>query len=430
MSDQIAIVGLACRFPGANEVGQLWENLRGGVASIADRTEEQLREAGVPLTRIADPDYVRAAALVDDLAGFDADLFGYRPELARATDPQHRLFLECAHAALQNAGYDTGRVPGRAGVFGSAAPNLYGALHVSRDPAARAALASLEWSVGNENDYLATNVSHRLGLDGPSLAVSTACSSALVAVHLAAQSLRQGDCDLALAGAADVQLPYGHGYLWHEGAIVSRTGRCRPFDAAADGTVFGSGAGVVALKRLADAVADRDHIYAVIGGSAVNNDGSRRFTFTSPGIIGQVELVRTALARAGLAAADLGYVECHGTGTTVGDPIEVEALTTVLAGCGDVPIGSVKGNIGHLGSAAGIAGLVKTALSIHNGQIPASAGFAEPNPDVGFESSPCFVNTELRDWPQVRRAAGVSSFGIGGTNAHVVLTQAPVVATE
>ncbi|WP_370936749.1 beta-ketoacyl synthase N-terminal-like domain-containing protein [Amycolatopsis sp. cg13] len=430
MSDQIAIVGLACRFPGAGEVTQFWDNLRGGVASIADRSEEELREAGVPPTRIADPDYVRAAALVADLAGFDADLFGYRPELARATDPQHRLFLECAHAALQNAGYDTGRVPGRAGVFGSAAPNLYGALHVSRDPAARAALASLEWSVGNENDYLATNVSHRLGLDGPSLAVATACSSALVAVHLAAQSLRQGDCDLALAGAADVQLPYGHGYLWHEGAIVSRTGRCRPFDAAADGTVFGSGAGVVALKRLADAVADRDHIYAVIGGSAVNNDGSRRFTFTSPGIAGQVELVQTALARAGLTAADLGYVECHGTGTTVGDPIEVEALTTVLAGRGDVPIGSVKGNIGHLGSAAGIAGLIKTALAIHNGQIPASAGFAEPNPDIGFDSSPCFVTTELRDWTQPRRVAGVSSFGIGGTNAHVVLTQGPAVAAE
>ncbi|MFB9905610.1 type I polyketide synthase [Allokutzneria oryzae] len=435
MSEQIAIVGMACRFPGADGVTQFWDNLRDGVDSVTTRSEADLRAAGVSERRLSDPNYVRAAALVDDLAGFDADLFGYTPEQARAVDPQHRLFLECAHSALQNSGYDTGRAPGRVGVFGAAAPNLYGALHVSRDPAARASLAALEWSVGNENDYLATTVSHRLGLDGPSLAVATACSSALVAVHLAAQSLRSGDCDLALAGAADVQLPYGHGYLWHEGSILSRTGRCRPFDASADGTVFGSGAGVVALRRLADAVADRDHIYAVIDGSAVNNDGARRFTFTSPGIIGQVELIEAALARAGLSAADLGYVECHGTGTQVGDPIEVEALTTVfdkhgVTATARTPIGSVKGNVGHLGTAAGVAGLIKAALAVHHGQIPANAGFTEPNPDIGFETSPFFVNTELRDWQEGPRVAGVSSFGIGGTNAHVVLTQAPAVTAE
>ncbi|QKG27206.1 type I polyketide synthase [Actinomadura verrucosospora] len=427
--NDVAIVGMACRFPGANDVREYWDNLVKGVEAIRFLTDDELRAAGVPERFVNDPNYVKACPMIDDMDGFDAAFFGYTARDAELRDPQGRLFLETCHSALEDAGYDVGRYSGTVGVFGGAGEYRYGSDNVRRNGAAVDAAGGMSVATATEPDYLATTVSYRLGLQGPSFTVQTACSTALVAIHLGCQSLQMGECDMALVGAVDVRLPYGRGHWRVDGGIGSADGHVRAFDAAASGTIFGSGVGVLAVKRLADARADGDHVYAVIRGSAINNDGAARAGYTAPGVEGQTRLIVEALAVAQVPPETIGYVEAHGTGTLVGDPIEVTALSDAFRAAGATAaqycaLGSVKTNVGHLGAAAGVAGIIKACLAVRHGVIPPTLHFQEPNPAIDFESSPFYVNTEPVPWTGPRRA-GVSSFGIGGTNAHIVLEEPP-----
>ncbi|MFI6744404.1 SDR family NAD(P)-dependent oxidoreductase [Nonomuraea sp. NPDC050451] len=431
--DHIAIIGIAGRFPGARDVREYWDNLVDGVESITSMSDDDLRRHGVPESDISNPDYIKAAALIEDMEHFDASFFGYTPLEAKIRDPQGRLFLEACHSALEDAGCVLDEADGVVGVFGGGANDLYGEHYVKRNRAAIRAAGMMGIDVSNHPDYLTTTVAYRLGLQGPAVNVQTACSTSLVAVHLASQSLRLGECDLALAGGVEVELPYGAGHEWVEGSIFAKDGRCRAFDAKAGGTLFGTGVGVVVLKRLGDARAAGDHIYAVIRGSAVNNDGSTKVGFTAPGVDGQTKLIMEALAAAEVDPRTIDYVEAHGTGTLVGDPIEVTSLTRAYRAAGAEDdkycvISSVKSNIGHLGPAAGAAGLIKACLAFEHELLPPSVNYDEPNPNIDFENSPFFVSTELRAWERgsAPRRAGVSSFGIGGTNAHLVLEEPPV----
>ncbi|WP_437896241.1 type I polyketide synthase [Sorangium sp. So ce124] len=426
----IAIIGMAGRFPGAPDVAAFWRNLCAGVESVSILTDEELLGAGVDPALIARPEYVRARAVLDDIELFDAELFGFTPREAAALDPQHRLFLECAWEAFESAGIDPERAGGPVGVY--AGSSLSGYLpHLFPDGPRLQSAADIAALLALDKDFLTTRVSYKLNLEGPSIAVQTACSTSLVAVHLACQGLLTGDCDLALAGGASVSVPQKSGYLYQEGAIASPDGHCRAFDAAARGTVGGSGVGVVLLKRLDDAIADRDAIIAVIKGSAVNNDGRAKVGYTAPRIDGQARAIRAAHAAAGVDAGSITYVEAHGTGTPLGDPIEIAALTQVFRATTDrkgfCAIGSVKTNVGHLDAAAGVTGLIKAALAVARGRIPPSLHFRAPNPALDLENSPFRVAAELTAWstPGAPRRAGVSSFGIGGTNAHVVLEEAP-----
>jgi phthiocerol/phenolphthiocerol synthesis type-I polyketide synthase E len=427
----IAIVGMSGRFPGAETVEELWRNLRAGTCSITFWSEAELLAAGVAPEDLADPRYVRAAGVLAGADLFDAPLFGLSPREAEVMDPQQRVFLECAWAALEDAGYDPARYPGWIGVYAGAALGTYLWLQVGRSPEALAAVGAFQAMITNDKDYLATQASYRLNLKGPSLSVQTACSTSLVAVHLACQGLVSGECDLALAGGVSVSLPERRGYLHREGGIASPDGYCRPFDAAAAGTVRGGGVGIVVLKRLADALADGDRVLAVIRGSAINNDGMRKVGYTAPSVAGQAEVIAAAQAVAGVAPETIGYVEAHGTATSLGDPIEVAALTQAFGPTGGrrgfCALGSVKGNLGHLDAAAGVAGLIKTTLALAHAELPASLHYERPNPRIDFAASPFYVNACRQPWPagETPRRAGVSSFGIGGTNAHVVLEEAP-----
>ena len=430
--EAIAVVGMSLRVPGGEDLDDFWTRLTEGVESVTRFGEDELRAAGIPDSELNDPHYIRAKPVLDSVAEFDAPFFGLTPREAQVRDPQHRLFLESAYTALEHAGYDPFRFPGAVGVYGGGAPNFYREWNVSSHPEASAYLGEVGVMVANATDYITTAVSHHLGLTGPSVNVVTACSTSLVAVHLACQALRTGECDAAVAGGVQVELPRVTGYHSAEGGMFSVTGRVRPFDAAADGTIFGTGVGTVVLKRHADAVAAGDHIHAVIRASAINNDGAQKAGFTAPSVAGQATLIRQAMTSFGLDPAHIGYVEAHGTGTRVGDPIEVNALTRAyrdlgLTGVGICPIGSVKGNVGHLGPAAGIIGLIKTVLALKTGSIPPSINYTEPNPEIDFENGPFYVNTELSPWPehQPTRMAAVSSFGVGGTNAHVVVAEPP-----
>ncbi|SCL14719.1 Acyl transferase domain-containing protein [Micromonospora nigra] len=427
----IAVVGMAGRFPGAPDVDRFWRNLRDGTESISQLDDATLRRAGVDPRTLADPHYVRAAATLPGIEEFDADLFGYPPHNAARIDPQHRILLECAWEAVEDAGYPPGAVPGLVGVYAGAGLPSYLIHHLLAGGGTPVDTDDLDLVVGNDKDYLTSRVAYRLGLGGPAVTVQTACSSSLVAVHLAARALLDGDCDVALAGGVAVRLPQRHGYLWRDGSILSVDGRCRPFDAGATGTVFGSGAGVVVLKRLPDAVADGDRVLALVRGSAVTNDGGAKVGYTAPGVDGQARAVATALGLAGVDPATVTAVEAHGTATPLGDPIEVAALTRAFAArtrrTGYCALGSVKSNIGHLDAAAGVAGLIKAILQLRHRQLVPSLHFDKPNPEIDFAATPFFVNTELRDWPATDgpRRIGVSSFGVGGTNAHVVLEEAP-----
>ncbi|MFD0686457.1 type I polyketide synthase [Actinomadura fibrosa] len=432
--NDIAIVGMACRFPGAGDVGEYWDNLVNGVESISFLSDDDLRARGVSESAIADPAYVKACPMIEDMEGFDAAFFGLTAREAQLRDPQGRLFLEACHTALDDAGYDAGRYGGTVGVFGGGGQYVYGPEHVRRNDEAMRAAGGVGAATATDPDYLATSVSYHLGLQGPSVTVQTACSTALVAIHLACQALRLGECDMALAGAVDVRLPYGRGHWRMDGGIASADGHVRAFDAAASGTVFGTGVGVLALKRLDEAAADGDHVHAVIRGSAVNNDGAARAGFTAPGVEGQTRLVLETLAVAEVGPETIGYVEAHGTGTLVGDPIEVTALTNAFRAAGAAAdrycvIGSVKPNVGHLGAAAGAAGIIKACLAVETGLIPPTLHFETPNPDIDFDTSPFRVATEVTAW-EGRRRAGVSSFGIGGTNAHIVLERPPAHLAE
>jgi amino acid adenylation domain-containing protein len=428
-----AVVGLAGRFPGARNVRELWENLRQGVESIVPLSEEDLRAAGVPPERFASPSYVRAGAVLDGIDLFDADFFGFSPREAEVLDPQQRLFLECAWEALENAGYDPRGCDVPVGVYAGAQMSTY-MVNVFSHPEILESMGLLAVQSALDKDFLATRVSYALDLQGPSLAVQTACSTSLVAVHLACQALRLGECDMALAGGVTVRVPGRSGYLYQEAGILSPDGHCRAFDAEARGTVFGSGLGIVVLKRLEDALRDGDTVHAVILGSALNNDGSRKVGYTAPGVSGQAKVIAAAQAAAGVSPDTITYIETHGTGTALGDPIEVAALTQAFRSgtdrTGFCALGSVKTNLGHLDAAAGITGLIKAVLALEHGQIPPSLHFSTPNPKIDFASSPFRVNAELAEWHAENgpRRAGVSSFGIGGTNAHAVLEEAPPAA--
>ncbi len=428
---RIAIVGMAGRFPGARDVEELWQNLRDGVDCIYRFGDEELLAAGVEPALLRHPRYVKAGGAIDGEELFDAAFFDYAPREAELIDPQHRLFLECAYEALERAGHHPERFRGPIGVYAGTGHPGYFLRNLAGHPALLATVGERAASLGNSLDYLTTRVSYKLNLRGPSVDLQTACSTSLVAVHLACQALQAGDCDLALAGGAEVRVPQQQGYLHEEGGVESASGICRAFDAGADGTVWGSGAGVVVLRRLADALADGDTVHAVILGTAINNDGSGKVGFTAPSIAGQAEVIAAAQARAGCAPETIGFVECHGTGTPLGDPIEVAALARAFGTArrrGGCALGSVKTNLGHLGAAAGVAGLIKAALALERREIPASLHFTRPNPRLELGAGPFYVNAELAAWHAedgVARRAGVSSFGIGGTNAHAVLEEAP-----
>jgi amino acid adenylation domain-containing protein len=427
----IAVIGVVGRFPDADDLGAFWRNLREGRDSISFLTTEELIAAGVEPELVSDPNYVPANGLLSDVTHFDASFFGITPAEAEVMDPQQRIFLESAYHVLEHAGYGAGVGEQAVGVFAACSHARYLIFNLLPHLYAQSPHSIYQVLLGNDRDYLATRVSYLLNLRGPSVNVQTACSSSLVAVHMACQSLLAGESDMAMAAGVAIKVPQKSGYLYSEGMIVSPDGRCRAFDARANGTTWGSGVGVVLLKRLEEARADGDTVYAVIKGSAINNDGSLKVGFTAPGVDGQSQVIAGALACAGIDPASITYVEAHGTGTPMGDPAEVSALTRAFGGSRNgrphCALGSVKSNIGHLDTAAGIAGLIKTILALRHREIPPSIHFDTPNPQIDFQNSPFFVNDRLRDWAsdgQPRRA-GVSSFGLGGTNAHLIVEEAP-----
>lgn len=434
----IAIVGMAGRFPGADDVGRFWQNMHDGVASIRRFSLAELEDAFPDEVRRL-PNFVPARAILDNVDQFDAEFFGLLPRAAALTDPQHRLLLECAWAALEDAGYDPSRYPGAVGVFAGCSMSTYLLTHVLADRRAADAFAS-DYQVGSYDtllgalsDTLATRIAYKLGLRGPAMTVQSACSTSLLAVAEACQSLLLHQSDMALAGGASITFPQRRGFLHQEGGMVSADGTCRPFDDAASGTVFGDGAAIVVLKRLTDAIEDRDRIYAVIRGSAVNNDGSDKIGFTAPSVQGQAEVIASALATADVDARTIGYVECHGTATPLGDPIEFSGLLNGF-GLGRVErpfcaLGSAKANIGHLDAAAGVTGLIKATLALQHREIPPLANFRTPNRHIELDGSPFYFPTAPAAWSAAKgpRRAGVSSFGVGGTNVHVVLEEAPAI---
>jgi acyl transferase domain-containing protein/acyl carrier protein len=429
----VAVIGMAGRFPGADDLETFWRNLRDGVESITFFGDDELRAAGFPDEVLADPSFVKATGKLSEVETFDAAFFGYAPREAETLEPGHRLLLECAWEAIEDAGYDPARLPGTAGVYAGAANGGYTDRHLRGNPELMAGTGEFQVKLNSAPDFLATRVAYKLDLRGPALSVQTGCSTGLVAVHLAAQSLLRGECDLALAGGSCVVVPQVGGYLHAPGGILSPDGHCRPFDAKSAGAVGGSGVGAVVLRRLADALRDGDPVRAVIRGSAVNNDGAAKVAYTAPGVEGQAAVIGEALALAGVEPDSVGYVETHGTATELGDTIEIAALTRAFrastARTGFCALGAVKANIGHLDTAAGIAGLMKAVLALEHREIPPVPHFTVPNPRIDFASSPFFVADRLIPWdPAGPRRAGVSSFGIGGTNAHVVLEEAPAAA--
>ncbi|MCC3418011.1 MAG: acyltransferase domain-containing protein [Microcoleus sp. PH2017_07_MST_O_A] len=429
----IAIVGMAGRFPGAKNVDEFWQNLRDGVESISFFSEQELASFGIEPSVVRDPRYVKARAVLADIELFDASFFGLNPREAEITDPQHRFFLESAWQALENAGYNSETYEGAIGVYaGAGSFNTYFLNNLYPNRQLRESVGDFQLTIANEKDFLSTRVSYKLNLKGPSVTVQTACSTSLVAIGMACQSLLNYQCDMALAGGVSIGVNQKTGYFYKEGMILSPDGHCRAFDANAQGTVSGSGVGIVVLKRLEEAIADGDYIHAVIKGCAINNDGALKVGYTAPSIDGQAQAIADALAIAEIPPETVSYIEAHGTGTPLGDPIEIAALTQAFSvdtkKKGFCAIGSAKTNIGHLDTAAGVAGLIKTVQALKHQLIPPSLHFEQPNPKIDFANSPFYVNTQLSEWKAGKspRRAGVSSFGIGGTNAHVVLEEAPI----
>ncbi|MCY1078995.1 beta-ketoacyl synthase N-terminal-like domain-containing protein [Archangium lansingense] len=429
---EVAIVGIAGRFPGAKDLDEFWRNICDGVESIVRYTDEELLALGADPALLRMPNFVKAAARLEDCTRFDAGFFGYTPREVELMDPQQRLFLECAWEALEGSGHrGTPDEEILVGVFGGAALSTYLLVNLASNPAVRHTVDPLQLNLGNAGSFLTTRVSYKLDLKGPSFNIESACSTSLVAIHVACQSLLNGECDMALAGGVSINLTQQHGYPYIEGGILSPDGYCRPFDAQAKGIVFGSGAGVVALRRLSDALADGDFIHAVIKGSAVNNDGAHKVGYTAPSVDGQAEVIAEAMGSADVSPETVSYIEAHGTGTSLGDPIEVQALNKVFGGKAaprrSCAIGSLKANIGHLDAAAGVAGLIKAVLALRHRKLPPNLNFEQPSPHIPWDNGPFYVNTDLKEWPagSMPRRAGVSSFGMGGTNAHVVLEEAP-----
>lgn len=432
----IAIIGMSGRFPDANNIEAFWHNLQQGIESIQHFKAEDVAASGVTPELSNQPNYVPAKAMIEGMALFDAAFFGFTPREAEILDPQHRLFLECAWEALESAGYYPQTDAGTIGIFAGAALSQYFLNHIFGNPELTKVFSDYQLRLANDPEFLATRTAYKLNLTGPALMVQSACSTSLVAVHLASQSLLSGECDLALAGGVTLKPNPRIGYLYQEGMIFSPDGHCRAFDAKAKGTVGSQGVALVTLKRATDAIADHDTIYAVLKGSAINNDGAVKVGYTAPRIEGQAQVISEAQALANVDADTVTYIEAHGTGTELGDPIELAALTQAFRQSTDktgfCAIGSLKTNMGHLNHAAGVAGLMKTALALYHRQIPPSLHFETPNPNIDFANSPFYVNTHLSDWPTqpTPRRAGVSSFGIGGTNAHVILEEAPIAGDE
>ncbi|WP_330478640.1 phosphopantetheine-binding protein [Streptomyces platensis] len=430
----IAVIGLACRFPGASSPEAFWEVLKEGRETLTYFSDEQLRVAGVSEQMLSDPRYVRAGQIVEEAERFDAGLFGITRDEAELIDPQQRQFLECALQALEQAGYDPERTQQPIGVYAGVGMNTYMLHNLAERYRTATSVDRYRMMITNDKDFAATRTSYKLNLRGPSVSVNTACSTSLVAVHQACLALLSGDCTMALAGAAHIQAEQREGYLHQEGMIFSPDGHCRAFDAKAQGTVIGNGVGVVVLKRLTDALEDGDSIHAVIKGTAVNNDGAGKTGYTAPSVDGQSAVIAEAQAIADCLPQTISYVEAHGTATPLGDPIEIAALNQAFGRDGGGPdrescvIGSVKTNVGHLDTAAGMAGLIKTVLMLRHRTLVPSLYFESPNPEINFAAGPFHVGTETREWPAgaTPRRAGVSSFGIGGTNAHVIVEEPPV----
>jgi len=431
-SNDIAVVGMAGRFPDAETPEEFWQNLREGHESARTYTDDQLSEAGVPESLLADPNYVKGGTPLQDFAMFDADFFGLGPKDAAIMDPQHRVLLEVAWESLESAGHLPEGFDGDIGVFAGCGMSAYFIYNVLTNPDLVNSVGTfLLRHTGNDKDFLATRISYALNLTGPSVSIQTACSTSLVAIHHAAQSLLQYECDIALAGGVTIEMPHTVGYLYKEGEPLSPDGHCRAFDHRSQGTIFGSGAGMVALRRLSDAIADGDIIYGVIKGSGVNNDGSGKVSYLAPSVDGQAGAISEALAVADVDPTTVQYVEAHGTGTPMGDPIEVAALNEAFGranGPATIALGSVKPNIGHLDTAAGVAGFIKLVQAIRHRELPPSINFEAPNPAVDFAGGPFYVNDRLQPWPDtgdMPARGGISSLGVGGTNAHVVVEEAP-----
>ncbi|HEB56032.1 MAG TPA: SDR family NAD(P)-dependent oxidoreductase, partial [Gammaproteobacteria bacterium] len=439
--NDIAIIGMSGRFPGARDVAEFWHNLCQGTESLTIFSQDEIDAylnamdyagAGLAEKQSNNPNYIRAGFVLDDIDMFDASFFGYNPSEAELIDPQHRIFLETAWQAFEDAGYDPAECDCPVGVFAGTSMSQYYTVNIFSNREIYYSERDLTALIGNEVDYLPTRVSYKLNLRGPSMSVQSACSSSMVAIHLACRSLLNHECDMALAGGSFVQVPQTKGYMYREGGLLSRDGHCRVFDAGASGTVFSNGGvGGVVLKRLGDAINDGDHIYAVVKGTAVDNDGSEKPAMTAPTVKGQMSVIKSALQVAGIEPHQISYVEAHGTGTLLGDPIEVSSLTHVFRETTDTRIfcgiGSLKTNVGHLDRVAGVAGFIKAAMALEHKQIPPSLNFDVPNPRIDFDNSPFYVNTELRPWDTDRlpRRVGVNSFGVGGTNAHAILEEAP-----
>ncbi|HEY6351463.1 MAG TPA: beta-ketoacyl synthase N-terminal-like domain-containing protein [Candidatus Angelobacter sp.] len=427
---RIAVIGMAGRYPNAWNVEQFWQNLKEGKECITFFTDEELLEAGVRPESLSRPDYVRGVGVCPGTFLFDASFFGYTPREAEFIDPQHRVFLECAWEALEHAGYDASTYPGRIGLFAGSGATQY-LFELMSIPGIQKLTDTFTLFTCADRDFLATRVGYKLNLRGPCITVQTACSTSLVSIVMACQSLLNYQSDIALGGGVTLTTRGRQGYFYQEGGIHSPDGHCRTFDADARGISGGAGAGVVVLKRLEDALADHDAIHAVVLGTGVNNDGSSRIGFSAPGVNGQVAVISDAIATAGINPETISFVECHGTATPVGDPIEIAALTKSFRAYTQkrnfCAVGSVKTNIGHTDTAAGVAGFTKAVLSLENKLIPASLHFRKPNPALELAASPFYVNTELKQWTRdgSARRAGVSSFGLGGTNAHVILEEAP-----
>ena len=428
-SNAVAVIGIACRFPGAKNVNEFWLNLKNGVEGISYFSEEEVIKSGVDKNTAKNPLLVKAFGVLEDTDKFDAEFFGLSPREAELIDPQNRIFLECAWEAMEDAAYDTDKIDGRVGVYASASISTYLLKNLLSNKDKLISIGGLSAQLGNDKDHVPTRVSYALNLKGPSIAIGTACSSSLVAVHLACQGLLDYHCDMALAGGVTVHSNQLEGYFYSHEGIASPDGHCRTFDSKSGGTVFGNGVGAVVLKRLEDAINDNDNIYAIVLSSAVNNDGAVKVSYNAPGVEGQSEIIAEAHNLANITPDTITYVEAHGTATKLGDPIEITALKKAFSSVPDkksfCAIGSVKSNVGHLDSAAGIAGFIKTVLSLKNKKIPPSLHFESQNLSLNLNDSPFYVNNKLTEWTTdgIPRRAGVSSFAMGGTNAHVILQE-------
>lgn len=434
--NDIAIVGMACRLPGAKNTQQYWENLTNSREALTKLTDDELRAAGVSERLIENPNYVKAGMFLKDMECFDAAFFGFNPQEARIMDPQHRHFLECAWETFEDAGYVPSDVDGAVGVFAGSGHNAYMPYNLlpNKEVMDQSGFFLVRHT-GNDKDFLSTRASYLFDLKGPSVNVQTACSTSLVAVHMAAQSLLSGECDMALAGGVTIELPHQQGYLYKDGEILSKDGHCRPFEQSSGGTLFGSGVGCVLLKRLDDALADGDNIHGILKSSAINNDGATKVSYLAPSVDGQVAAIREAIDIGDIDPQTVGFIECHGTGTQMGDPIEVAALSQAYGQDNSnkqyCALGSVKSNIGHLDTAAGVAGMIKAILSLKHAQLVPTLHFDAPNPAIDFASSPFYVNDRLREWnSETPRRAAVSSLGVGGTNAHIILEEPPAAEGE